>query len=723
MKQIIQNSKSGEISVLDIPKPICQDNGIIVNTAYSVISAGTERTSVSTAKSSLIGKAKSRPDLVEKVIKNVKDVGLKKTYELVRDRLESPMALGYSLAGTVVEVGKNVNDIKIGDRVACGGGGYASHASVNYVPKNLVVKINDDVSFDEACYTTIGSIAMQGIRQSKATIGDTVAVIGLGLVGQLTSQILKASGCKVIGLDISEFPLKTALSNKLFSIDYGFNINEIDVNKTFDTITNGRGVDCVIITAASDTNKPLLIAGDILRDRGCMVIVGSIQISIPRSPFYEKEIDIKFSRSYGPGRYDSTYEEYGIDYPIGYVRWTERRDMESFQELISRKKISPKSLTTHTYEFDNASEAFNTLVEKKENYLGILLRYPRLKDAQDEKIIFSNKVQQNKLNKNIKVGFIGLGNFAQTFLMPPLIKQKNVYLHSICNNSGMSSEHMMKKFNFNSCTTNTTSLINNNDCNTIFIASRHDSHSKYLIDAIKKKKNIFIEKPIAINENEFTEVKKSLKLIKNNIMMVGYNRRFAPASIKMKKLMGDYNEPMSIHYRINAGAVPLNHWIQDPNIGGGRILGEVCHFVDYLLFLTNSKITYVYASALNSKNINTHGNDTLHIILSFKDGSIATIQYLANGSRKIEKEYIEVFTGGDSYTINDFNYGIAYKNNKKIKFYSGMKDKGHSKQIDVFINSIIKQNNQPISLNQIIDGMNVTFKIISSIKTQKVIKV
>ena len=494
MKQLIQNSKTGELKVMNVPDPQCNDNGVLVKTLHSVISTGTERLSTQTAKASMIGKARLRPDLVEKVYNHYKKHGFINTYNLVKDRLGVPMPLGYSCSGYITEVGCNVSGYKVGDLVACGGGGYALHSDINFVPQNLISKVHSGISSHSAAYTTLGSIAMQGVRQANISLGSTVAVIGLGLVGQLTGQILKSSGCKVIGVDISDFALNFLPKNEFWSIDYGFNANEDNLVERILDATNGYGADSIIITASSKNNKPLLLAGDIIRDRGVLVIVGGVELNIPRSPFYDKEVEIKFSRSYGPGRYDKNYEEKGIDYPIGYVRWTENRNMQSFLDLVSSGSINPEALTSKVFRIEKADEAFNLVLKPSENFMGIVIEYDKKIENTDNNNNYYNK--SLKLNNSsifdsdIKIAFLGLGNFAQSYIMPYLKNRKNIKLVNVCNNRGMSANHMMKKYGFSECSTDPQNIFKSKSIDTVFITSRHDSHFNYIINAIQNKKNI-----------------------------------------------------------------------------------------------------------------------------------------------------------------------------------------------------------------------------------------
>lgn len=738
MKQLLQDPRTGEFSIADVPSPALEPEGILVQTAWSVISAGTEKTSASTAQASLIGKAKARPDLVEKVLGQVKRQGIIETYKLVKDRLSVPLELGYSCAGTVVAVGSKVHELRVGDRVACAGGGYASHAEINYVPNNLAVKIPENVTNQSGSYTTIGAIAMQGVRQSQAMVGDNVMVIGLGLIGQLTVQILRAAGCRVIGVDISDFAIhkcRTAENapagdknndraikrNDLIAL----NSSTQDVESIVSSATNGFGVDKVIITAGTKDNGPLILAGNVVRDRGCIVIVGAVPVDIPRSPFYEKEVEIKFSRSYGPGRYDTEYEEKGRDYPIGYVRWTERRNMEAFLQLMSEGKIDVTPITTHTFELRDATTAYQLLLEGKEPYLGMLLKYRDSVERVEKELFRNTAARSTSTPQSVTVGFIGLGKFAQSFILPSLVKAGSVQLKCIVNSSGVSANMAMKKNHFLQCATDPDVIFQDDSINTVFIASRHDSHARYVMHALQSNKNTYVEKPLCLTEAELVSIEKAYHAARNNnvILMVGYNRRFAPVSAALKEQLDRRTRPCSILYRVNAGMIPRGHWIQDPVIGGGRILGEVCHFVDYVVFLTGARVNSVYASTAHYSQSNIPDEDTLHISLTLDDGSLATILYLCDGDRSVPKEWVEVSADGVTHQIDNFHTGAVFKQGRRSKLASGMKqDKGYRTEISRFLDSIKHGSPAPISAEDIFHGMRVTFAVLESLRTGNVVK-
>ncbi len=723
--------------------PACLPDGVLVQTAYSLISAGTEKTSVATAQASMLGKAKARPDLVRQVVSQVQRQGLWETYKLVQDRLDTPLQLGYSCAGTVVQVGENISTLKPGDRVACAGGGYASHAEMNYIPLNLAAKIPASVPFQHAAFTTLGAIAMQGVRQSNVTLGECVAVIGLGLLGQLTAQILKAAGCHVIAIDIADFVLDLAsrrsAEKKDCAVDLSLNSLQDDVPAHVQAFTEGIGADRVIITAGAKDNGPLLLAGEIIRDRGTIVVVGAVPVEIPRSPFYEKEIELRFSRSYGPGRYDPAYEEKGRDYPIGYVRWTEQRNMAAFLQLLAQDKLDLQPLITHVFTLQNAPDAYKMILERSEPFVGILIDYQHDTGTQTDTqnhIVINLASRQQAAGNRINVGFIGLGKFAQTFLLPALRDEQDVYLQTVVNASGVSAAAAMQKNGFAQSATDADVVFSDAQIDTVFIASRHDSHAAYVMRALQTGKNIFAEKPLCLTRAELDEIRTLYHETQhasgstNGVhaqlprsgdgtprLMLGYNRRFAPLSVTLQQALQKRVRPLSMLYRVNAGMIPVTHWIQDQETGGGRILGEVCHFIDYAIFLTGSRIERVFAHSARYGQKDIPDADSVHIQLGFADGSIATIQYLCDGARSVSKEWIEVMADGQTWQIDDFARGWHWTTRKKKMPGSGRQNKGHADEVRAFLASLKNDAPAPIPAGDIFHGMDVTFAVLESLRT------
>ncbi|MDP4219555.1 MAG: bi-domain-containing oxidoreductase [Bacteroidota bacterium] len=721
MKQLLQSMRSGAITVRDVDAPETpRRSGVIVRNYASLISAGTEKMSVELARASLLEKAKSRPDDVKKVIAEIKQQGFWKTYNRIMNKLETPKAMGYSCAGEVIAVSEDVTDLKPGDRVACGGQG-ANHAEVVSVLKNLCVKIPDTVSFEDACYTTLGSIAMQGVRQAEVRFGEYVAVIGLGLVGQLTCAIAKAAGCVVIGIDLDDENVLLANSH---NASFAFNRKAENLPETIKSLTHGFGIDSIIITAATHSNDPIEFSAQIARDRAKVVMVGVTKMDIPRDPFYLKELDFRFSRSYGPGRYERDYEEKGIDYPIGYVRWTERRNMQEFVRLLSEKKVDPSKITTHTLPIDQAQHAYDMIAgEHKERYLGIVLTYPESPKSESRILrseILTSQVRQSA--RDPRIGFIGAGNFAQGFLLPTL--KENAELVLVANESGSSSEDAKTKFGFKHSTTNPDEVISSSEVNTIFIATRHNLHAALIIKALEAGKNVFCEKPLTLNFEEASRVAQAYSQSSGGEpkLLVGFNRRFSPLVKKMKDFFGEPNAPKLIFYRVNAGPVKASDWTQDEEIGGGRIIGEVCHFIDTAAFLTGDSLPRsVVAKSLSSGRSDVIDQDNISITIEYDDGSVATILYIANGDKNLPKEELQVFSSGRTAIMKNFTELELWSGSGKPQLTSGQ-GKGHKEEIEAFTNAIKSGGPAPIPFDSILATTLVTFAIRESLSTGEVVR-
>ena len=707
MKQLTQSLKDGTMKLLDVPYPALEKNQILVRTHFSVISAGTEGKTVQDARLSYIGKAKARQEEVKKVINLAKTQGIADTYKTVMNKLDSPSPLGYSCAGEVIEVGTEVNNFKVGDFAACAGAS-AVHSEVVSVPINLAVILNSSDYIKESAFATIGSIAMQGVRRADLNLGENCVVIGLGLIGQLTMQLLLASGIDSIGIDINKKQVE--LANKLLG-EKAYTRGREDLEEIIFNKTNGYGADAIIITAATSSTDPIELAGRIARKKGKVVIVGAVPTGFNRANYYKKELDLLMSSSYGPGRYDNNYEGKGIDYPFGYVRWTENRNMEAFVRLIEGKKINISSLISHEFKFENAKEAYDLILSKKEAFTGIVLKYDTKKEL-SKTVTFK---QKNILKSKVEVGFIGAGSFAQNYLLPNL--KERVHLKGVATSRSNTSRNVLDKYGFSYSTNDNTEILHDATINTIFIATRHNLHASLVKNALTNNKNVFVEKPLCMNENELTEIAELYKE-KNNHLLVGFNRRFSPHIQKIKqKFSGDL--PKAINYRINAGNVPPDHWVNDPEIGGGRIIGEVCHFIDLCQFIAGSRINLVHAN-----NMNTANNlfDTLAINLGFENGSTASISYFSNGSKLLNKEYLEVFYAGTTAIVDDFKIMNIF-GSKKEKLKLRKQDKGHAEEVKQFIDAIENGNPQPIPFEEIFNSTLATFKVIESIKTRQSISI
>lgn len=713
MKQIIQDFKTGEIKILDLPASTVEDGRVLVSNSYSVVSAGTERGTVSTAQKNLVGKAFARPDLVRQVVNMARKKGFKSTLDKVRSKLDSFKALGYSCAGEVIAVGKGVENFRVGDRVACAGSGYASHAGIVSVPVNLVTEVPDGVDLKHAAFTTVGAIALQGVRQADISLGDNVAVIGLGLLGLIEIQLLKASGARVFGMDINDRVIGKA---KELGCDSAVNINADNITDLCDGFTGGRGFDRVIITASTNSSQPVELAGEIVRPKGSVIIVGAVSMDIPRQVYYEKEVDIRLSRSYGPGRYDPRYEEQGIDYPYDYVRWTENRNMQAFLQLLRDKQVQLEPLITHTISIEDANRAYELITGKvDEDYLGLVIEY-----EQDSGALLSTNGQFEKQpvadNGEIRIGFIGAGNFAQTYLLPELDtrRKEGLKLCAIANSRGHSAAKIADKYQIPKALTDADEIFSSADINTVFIATRHHLHYQQLRMAMAASKNVYLEKPVTIDLNELRELAGDIQRADHlPVLLVGYNRRFSDLIAKVKTILADRQVPLSLTYRINAGKLPDNHWTKDRAVGGGRVLGEMCHFVDLASFLTDSSPCRVYAQAI--------GPDTVSATVTYEDGSIAAIHYFANGNDRQEKEYLEVFAEGRSIVVDDFSRARIYRGKKMQKiFASGGRDIGRSQIIAAFINAC-RSGKSPIPVKSLLETSLTTFMIEESIRQQAAI--
>lgn len=707
MLQVIQYQKTGEITVEELPAPQLKSGGVLVRNAFSLISAGTERSSVETAQANILGKARLRPDLVRQVIDNYKREGFVATYRKVQNRLDNYKDLGYSSAGVVVE--SACEDFVEGDRVACGGVGYAAHAELIFVPRNLAVRIPDEVGFDEAAFTTVASIAMQGVRQAEARVAERVVVIGLGLVGLLTVQILKASGCAVFGLDIS--PRNLELARKLGCDQVGGGAH--DVLPMIEIFTCGYGADAVIVTAATKSSDPIVLASHCARKKGKVVVVGAVGMDVPRSLAYEKELDFRMSCSYGPGRYDANYEVYGHDYPLGYVRWTENRNMGAVLDLVAQKRLDVRSLVTHTFAISHAQQAYDVITEKTaEPYLGVLISYPQPQSNLARSLVL--KPAPAVVASTCTIGVIGAGNHTQSYLLPSL-QRLGVALEIVATSKPVNAKSAGKKFGFHACATDSSEVLANARVNLILIGTRHDTHARYVVGALRAGKHVFVEKPLALNSEELDQI-----LAAHNdavvggaapLLMVGYNRRFSEPIRALRSFFANTAEPLAVTYRVNAGFVPQTNWYQDP-VQGGRVIGEIGHFIDTLQFLTNSLPSMVYATAVADRG-GRYANDNVQIAVTLSDGSIGQISYLASGSSAMAKEYVEVFGGGKSVVMDNFK-SLTFFDGRKSTSKSFPGDKGHGGEMKATVEAV-ETGNAPIGMASLVATSRASFAIVESL--------
>jgi predicted dehydrogenase/threonine dehydrogenase-like Zn-dependent dehydrogenase len=713
MRQVTQYQKTGELKVEELPAPRLRPGGVLVRNVCSLISAGTERTSVETAQASMLGKARSRPDLVRQVVDNAKREGVLATYRKVQTRLDNTKELGYSSAGVVLE--SSVPGIAPGDRVACAGTAY--HAEIVSVSRNLATPIPDGVDFDEAAFVALGAIAMQGVRQADLSLGEQVAVIGLGLVGLITVQLLKAQGCRVIGLDVDQRNFELARS---LGCDECVPSDDAAA-AAIESFTRGYGTDAVIITASTTSNQPLELALEVARRRSAVVVVGAVGMDVPRSPFYEKELELRISCSYGPGRYDAAYEETGIDYPIGYVRWTENRNMEAFLGLIADRRLDVRALLTHRFPIERAVEAYDLITGKAgEPSLGVVLEYPERADGRERRVAVPS-TREIAAVSDVVAGFIGAGNFAQSYLLPPLQKA-GVTLATVATSGPVSAQSVAAKFGFRAAATDPAEVLADEAVNAVFVATRHDSHARYVVEALRAGKHVFVEKPLAITPEQLAEVQVEAAgaAAGDRYLAVGFNRRFSKPIREIAEFFNGRLEPMAITYRMNAGRIPRSSWIQAEG-QGGRLIGEGCHVVDVFAFLTGARPLRVFATATVSDNVEVVGEDTATVVVSYDDGSTATLVYVANGSDRLAKEYCEVSAQGRTAVMSDFREVTLHegRSRKRSKHDGG---KGHAEEVAHFVDVVRGRADPAFSIESLVDTTAVTFAAVAAIRSRAAVE-
>jgi predicted dehydrogenase/threonine dehydrogenase-like Zn-dependent dehydrogenase len=721
MRQIIQYQKTGKLTIEDLPAPMVRPGYLLVRNVFSLISAGTERTSVTTAQASMVGKAKARPDLVKQVLANVQREGLMATVRKVQNRLDNFKELGYSSAGVVIESG--VEEFRAGDRVACGGAGFASHAEVVLVPKNLAVRLPEKVSLEAGAFVTLGAIALQGVRQADIRIGETVAVIGLGLLGLISVQLLKASGCRVVGIDVSRANFAVARS---IGCDDCMLMGK-DAARKVHSITRGYGTDAVIITAGTSSNEPVELALQIARRRSTVVVVGAVRMDIPRSPFYEKELEFRISCSYGPGRYDPAYELHGMDYPLGYVRWTERRNMEGVVDLLASEDLDVAPLITHRIPIDRGLEAYDLITGKtKGRYLGILVHYPGEVPPAGKLVRYKAAgippPAERPAGRTV-FGVIGAGNFAQAYLLPP-IKDLGAGLRGVTTTRSVNAGAVMTKFGFEYCSTDPIKVLEDAGLDAVLIATRHDSHALYVTAALKHGKHVFVEKPLATTDDQLAEVQRAYRASTKNRRLhltVGFNRRYSRPVKAILEFFAERREPLVMVYRVNAGVLPPEHWVHDP-AQGGRIIGEGCHFIDTMSAAAGAPVVSVSASALDGSTGHQGLAENVLITATFGDGSVGTLVYHANGAPGLGKEYLEVHGGGRTAILEDFRTVTLYdqRSTKRLKFDG---TKGHSEEVREFLDVLAGKVEPTLTVESILNTTTTTFRALEALRTRTTLTV
>jgi predicted dehydrogenase/threonine dehydrogenase-like Zn-dependent dehydrogenase len=714
MRALLEDMKSGRVAAYDVPAPELQEGGILVRTAFSAISAGTEKATVEAGRKSILGKAMARPDLVKQVLEYAQSNGVKAARQKVQARLETLSALGYSCSGFVLEAGAGVNEFQPGDRVACAGSGYASHCEINFVPANLAVRVPDNVNLQAASLTTLGAIAVQGVRQANVTFGETVAVIGVGLVGVLAIQVLRAAGCRVVAIDLSNERAAKALS---LGAHLGLSTDDPGLESAIASFSR-YGVDAALITAATKSADPLELAAKLLRDRGRISVVGDVGMGVSRANMYRKEITLAMSRSYGPGRYDPRYEEGGQDYPIGFVRWTEKRNMEAFLDLLSSGALQIQPLLEHHFPVEEGENAYAAV--EAGAYTGIIDYHAPGDQRATVKPSLPAPTVQPRPKEKLRVGCIGAGGFARGIIFPHLRSSAGLLLESVASSTGAAAASACTGFGF-TIAESPSELLANPNLDAVFILTRHNSHAGYVEGALGRGKLVFVEKPLAINREQLEVVQtayaKALAENRSPFLMVGFNRRFSPLTEKLKSFFAGRTEPMLVHIRCNAGFIPRSSWVQDPE-NGGRIVGELCHFVDWARAVVGCPMQTITAAAL--PDAGRYNRDNVTVIIGFNDGSVANLLYVANGDRAVAKEYFEVFCGSSVARIDDFKV-LYLSHGGRTQTSKGGQDKGHRREVELTVEAMRHGSPAPIPFEELIEVTEATFAVEDAIRTQKTV--
>ncbi len=714
MKQVLQNLRNGQTSVVEVPLPAARPGCVLVRTAASLVSAGTERMLVEFAEKSLVGKARSRPDLVRQLIDKARREGLLTTLESAFNRLDQPLPLGYSSAGVILALGMGVQGLEVGQRVACAGGNYAVHAEYAVVPSQLVTPIPDCVDFDSAAFVTLGAIALHGFRLAETQLGERPAVIGLGLLGLLTVGFARAAGCSVLGVDID--PRRVQLAQQL-GAQAVLRAQAVEAAASF---TGGRGCDAVLICADTASPDPVELAGAVARDRARVIATGAVGLHLPRKVYYEKELTFINSRSYGPGRYDPRYEEGGQDYPLGYVRWTEGRNLEAVVDLLATGRLDVHPLVSHRFPLDQAPAAYELITGKtQEPFLGVLLTYPTSAEftAQPapERFVFQPG-QPGGQHSPLRLGVLGAGNFAAAVMLPALKKTPGLSLVGISSGSGLTARAAAQKFAFQYAASTANQLLEDPAINTMAVLTRHYLHAGQVLQALSAGKHVFCEKPLALNLADLDEIAAALAKDGSPLLTVGFNRRFAPLAVQLKAFLDQRHEPLFAHYRVNAGYLPPNHWLHDPAQGGGRIIGEACHFIDFLSFVVGAPPSTVSAQGLPENG--RYNADNVVLSFEFPDGSLGVVTYLANGDKAFPKERLEAFAGGRVAVLDDFRSLELVQNGQRKTVRSLLRqDKGHQAEWLAFAQAVQRGGPTPIPYKQLFGVARASFAAVEALKT------
>ncbi|EPH44205.1 hypothetical protein STRAU_2645 [Streptomyces aurantiacus JA 4570] len=704
----MQNYKSGELAVLDVPVPGCKPGGVLVRSAYSLISTGTELMKVSEAGMSMVGKARSRPDQVAKVMQSVATNGVPATYRKVMGKLDSYTPLGYSLCGVVERVGTGIDDVKVGDLVACAGNEHALHAELNWVPKNLYAPVPDGLAPRHAAFGTVGSIAMQGVRRGEPQLGDVALVIGLGLIGQLVVQLLGASGVRVVGVDPD--PVRCELAARLGAAACGDPASAA-VETAVAELTDGHGVDQVYLAAGGGSNQPVELAARLCRDRGRVVDIGKCRLDLPWNAYYEKELDVRFSRSYGPGRYDPEYELEGRDYPIGYVRWTERRNLACFLDLVARGRVDVEPLVSHVADFDDAVETYRRLKDGELKAVAVLFRYPEYEADAEAPAVAVPAVRRSggtpvgPAKSQVRLAFIGAGNYATSMLLPHLTGRDGVDLSTVVTTTALSGVNAQRKFGFAEATTDLDAVLGDSSIDAVFVVTRHSSHAELTRQALLAGKAVFVEKPLALTEDELAGVLAAVEESGNDRIQVGFNRRFAPLLREARKRFGARSGPASLRYLVNAGRLDHGSWYLRQGTEGTRFAGEGGHFIDTASWLLGADPVSVYATA-------TAGGDDLQIVLRYPDGSTATLSYVTTGSPGFPKETLDLIADGKVLRLDDFVRASVYAGKRWVSSrLPKARDKGQEAELAAFVKAVRTGGPMPVPLESLVATTTATLAV------------
>ncbi|MGB8992803.1 MAG: bi-domain-containing oxidoreductase [Desulfobaccales bacterium] len=716
MKQIIQSYKNGKITLEDVPAPACKGGGVLVQTMASLISVGTEKLMIEMGKKSLLGKARARPDLVRQAWAKAKKEGFFSVYKEAMGRLDEPIPLGYSAAGIVREVGQGVQGFKPGDRVAVAGAGYASHAELVWVPENLCVPLPEGVDFEAGAFVMLGGIALHGVREAALTLGEKAVVLGLGLLGLLSVQFLKAQGCRVVGIDLDR--QKCTLAQEL-GADLTLVPGQDDVEEAVANFTRGVGADAVIITAASKDNQPILLAEAMARERARLVMVGVAELSLTRKAFWTKELQFSVSKASGPGSIAPLYEAKGFDYPLAYVRWTEGRNLEAFIDLIAQGRVRVDRLITHRFPIQDGLKAYDLILENREPYIGVVLTYPQEAAAEGRTIRLEPRPAPTQAAAPLVAGLIGGGKFTKNILMPALKKVSGVQLRGAATTTGVTAQHMAQKFGFTYATTDYQEILADGDIGSVLITTRHNLHGKMVLEALQAGKHVFVEKPLCLTAAELENLTAAYD--GSRLVMVGFNRRFAPLTQEVKTFLSGRTTPLVMLYRVNAGYIPDDSWVHDPEVGGGRIHGEVCHFLDFLLYMADSEPVQVHTAAISGATGKYRPDDNLAITLTCKDGSVGTIIYTAKGSKSFSRERFEVFCEDSVAVIEDFRRGQLIRGGRTRQIKKLAMDMGYHQEMEFFFRQAAAQADFSELYQSVAAATRATLGAVESLRSGKAV--